>query len=289
MKKGRYMNGSRFAFIILHYLNYEDTANCIESILHNVKAEEKEIVVVDNASPNGSGKKLKDRYEGTQHVTVIFNSRNDGFARGNNVGFRYAKENLNPDYIILINNDTVIKQADFCEKIDLVHSESGFAVLGPQIISMVDGINQNPVPYALPTKWKVIRRLGMFCAMYLLSFVGCDGILSREKRRSDGENSLPSDYQLHGSCLIFSPEYISRFNGLYDGTFMYCEEDVLKYACVKNHLKMVYSGQVSIFHKEASATGKAFGEGVSKRKFYYKNTMHSLTELLLLMCGMRSF
>ena len=43
------------AFVILHSLALEETKVCVESILHGVEGE-KQIVLVDNASPNGSGK-----------------------------------------------------------------------------------------------------------------------------------------------------------------------------------------------------------------------------------------
>ena len=76
-------------FVILHYMALEETVVCVESILHNVEGE-KRIVVVDNASPNGSVKQLRERYEDEPLVDVIETGKNLGFARGNNFGYRYA-------------------------------------------------------------------------------------------------------------------------------------------------------------------------------------------------------
>ncbi len=52
------------------------------------------IVIVDNASPDKSGALLKEHYKNDDHVEVLLNQENLGFARGNNVGFRYAEKNM---------------------------------------------------------------------------------------------------------------------------------------------------------------------------------------------------
>lgn len=249
--------------------------------------ENKKIIIVDNASQNESGKELEKKYRDSQVVKVVINTKNLGFAKGNNIGFVKAKMEFNPGYIILINNDTIINQSNFCDKINQVYCENHFAVLGPKIISLVDGINQNPVPYTLSTRTRVLRRLIMFCILYISSYFHIDQKLSREKRKSVDSSVIPNNYQLHGSCLIFSSEYICQFNGLYADTFMYLEEDILKYICVKNNLKMIYCDEMEIFHKEGSSTKTANGIGIVKRRFYYKNTINSLLQLLLLMLNVK--
>ncbi len=134
----------KVCFVILHYIVIDDTIECIESIFNNIKYENYNIVVVDNKSPNSSGKTLKDKYEKNDRVTVILNNENSGFARGNNVGYRYAKAILKAYFIILINNDTIIKQNDFIDKIINTYKETKYYVLGPNIISTKNNLQQNP-------------------------------------------------------------------------------------------------------------------------------------------------
>lgn len=50
------------------------------------------IVIVDNASANGTGRELQQLYQGAENIYVILNPENLGFARGNNVGFEFAKK-----------------------------------------------------------------------------------------------------------------------------------------------------------------------------------------------------
>ena len=59
---------------------------------------------------------------------------------------------------------------------------------------------------------------------------------------------------LHGCFLIFSPEYVSRFDGLDDRTFLYKEEQLLYLRILRNKLKTVYNPELIILHNESSAT-----------------------------------
>ena len=72
-------------FVILHYLSEKMTIECIDQLEKIKGTSDINIVVVDNASANGSGKRLKERYEKTSYCTVLLNAENMGFAKGNNV------------------------------------------------------------------------------------------------------------------------------------------------------------------------------------------------------------
>ena len=126
------MGKTKFVFVILNYITENDTIECVDSIINNCKENNFEIVIVDNDSPNKSGINLKNRYKDKKLIHVIISKKNLGFANGNNLGFKYAKEKLNPDFIILCNSDTQVLYNDFCEKIEKKYNEIKFAVLGPK-------------------------------------------------------------------------------------------------------------------------------------------------------------
>ena len=69
-----------FGFVVLHYGGIETTKECIAGIQY-ICGENSEIVVVDNCSPDGSGRKLQDYYIDQKEVYVLLNSSNLGFAR----------------------------------------------------------------------------------------------------------------------------------------------------------------------------------------------------------------
>lgn len=280
------------SFVILHYMTLEDTVECVESIQNNVDYEDYSIVIVDNGSKNNTGKILEDKYSKEDNIKVILNNDNLGFAKGNNIGFQYSKYKLNPDFIVMINNDTVIEQNEFCRQIINEYNNTKFDIAGPKIISLIDNKLQNPVPVKLKNKKDIQKKLMKFNILLVLNLVGIDSMVqsikskikdvkNKENRGVEVENL--SDYQLHGSCMIFSKNYIKNYEGLYEKTFMYCEEDILKYISQRDNLVMKYFSNIEIYHKEDSATNEILKKELLKRRFYYKYSINSCKHLIALM------
>src|SRR5690606_33369348 len=84
---------------------------------------------------------------------------------------------------------------------------------------------------------------------------------------------------LHGACMIFDPVYVRKYTGLYSNTFMYMEEYILNYIAEKENLKIVYSPDIQILHKEDSSTNAVYKKESKKRLFVYENSRKSLKEL----------
>ena len=109
------------AFVILHYRAADMTRKCVERI--KALEGDKKIVIVDNASPNGTGQELLDEYTEDSEIKVILNPENSGFAKGNNMGVRWVQENVPADFVVVLNNDVEILQKDFCPKVEAESEE----------------------------------------------------------------------------------------------------------------------------------------------------------------------
>ena len=146
----------KVAFLILHYNEIMLTQKAIESII-KMKGD-RCIVIVDNCSPNGSGKRLVDRYcsnqndHNSQHygneateiystrfedvdLHIILNQENGGFSKGNNLGYRYIKKYLNVDFIVALNNDISFPQRDFIYILDDIYKKDIFYLAGPDVFT----------------------------------------------------------------------------------------------------------------------------------------------------------
>jgi GT2 family glycosyltransferase len=281
-------SAKKVCFLILHYQTIEDTKECINSILANIEYENYNIIVVDNGSPNGTGKKLVELYKNNPKVKIIISENNLGFARGNNLGFKYIKNNFNADFIVMINNDTIMQDQNFIKKIIEEYEREPYHILGPKIISLVNQKNQNPMPVTQKSIKEVKRNIFKLRILLLSNYLRLEGFLRKiketliKKVESDDLNQV-NDYMLHGSCLVFSKDYIKKYDGLYDRTFLYGEENILYFISKRDNLKMRYSENAFIYHKEDSATNSVLKAGNQKRRFFYKHSLNSLKELYKLM------
>ncbi len=291
----------KFVFVILHYKNYYNTIQCIDSILENIIYNNFDIVVVDNCSANGSAEKIKEKYYRNSKINVLIRQCNTGYAKGNNFGCEYAKKNLNPDFLCVLNNDTTIEQQDFITKIINKHHDDPFDILGPDIISM-DGLHQNPLRQKQLNIEEVNKRISHYRSFLFLNRMHIEEILmkivrpfkkkSAFKEMIDNKKENYEEEQrnivLHGSCLVFSKSFFeNKENVFFDKTFMYAEEYILAFLAEKYECCLLYYPEVSIHHKECGSIEVSFGQDSKKRNFEYTNALKSYKELkkLMMSCG----
>lgn len=92
---------NKISFVILSYNEQKITQECIDSIRHNCKNIDYELIVIDNASSDGSAEWLLEQKD----IKVKLNNQNVGFPRGCNEGIELADPNSD---IFLLNNDTLV-------------------------------------------------------------------------------------------------------------------------------------------------------------------------------------
>lgn len=278
---------ARFGFVILHYLAYDMTCECVDNLLTRFGAYDIHIVIVDNASPNGTGKQLVDRYAGNDRVTVLLADDNLGFARGNNLGYDWLLAHYDPDFAIVMNNDVLIEQDEFLRLIPHVYNQSHFAVLGPDIWSTRAKKHQNPYEAAPISDELLLRRLNVLkkrvawsTPMALFQYVRertwgklVPWIIASLKKCVAGQPQSPTplyseehtDAVLHGACYIFSRQFIdTRQYCFCPDTFLYVEEDILYDDCMRLGLKMLYSPELRVEHLEDVATDALSGNDFLK-------------------------
>lgn len=283
----------KIGFVILHYRVINETIACIESIIKNIDTKNYQIIVVDNASNNGSGEQLEQTYAGNNKVEVIICTENKGFSGGNNIGFEYAKKKYACDFICMLNNDTELIQNDFFAQVLKEYKISNFAVLGPEIHLLDDSVCYYPKQILkLKEIDKDRERVKKLLFKNKLFIESIDLTMKRfimkminwEKRRSQYREDNPIDprmemVRLHGCCFIFSPQYIAQFDGLENRTFFYGEEDILFVRLVRNQLLSVYQPLVKIKHAEQAATSAMMKKGYKKRRFTYETHLQTLDML----------
>ena len=93
----------RTSIVIVTYGNRDLTRLCLDAVLRNSLVPNYEVIVVDNASTDGTPAMLREIASARENVRLILNDRNLGFAAANNQGLRAASG----ERLVLLNNDTV--------------------------------------------------------------------------------------------------------------------------------------------------------------------------------------
>lgn len=294
-------------FLILHYKTNEHTDTCIEYIIRNCDTESFHIVVVDNASPMESWNMLLEKYDSDNRVTLLRNEKNLGFARGNNVGFKYAKEKFNPQFICMINNDAYLLDKNIFEKLKKEFLISKFAVAGPQITTSDGRKTSNPFICSIPSidwlKYMIRKRkFEILCARFglyekvcpfttkilkklnILQPPQCVEVVPMSIDSRENETIFESKAYyvgLHGAALFFSPEYIKMFDGIDDRTFLGGEELILYTKVLCSNLVTVYLPDIHMYHVVGGSSTQIANKKRTPSVFYHSLQSYILSKEIL--------
>lgn len=279
-------------FVVLHYMVKDETISCVKN-LQTLRGEKK-IVIVDNSSPDGSGKQLKEMFAEYDDIDVILNTENVGFARGNNVGCSFARKEYDPDFYVVMNNDVEITQDNFIMRIEDMWEKEGFDILSPDIYSSTGKVHQSPkslnrmtldrarklqAQYEKKLKSKIIVPL----RCYIKQIAVLKLIYNKNKTNNLGIDYAKIYYNvpLHGACFIFSKNFMqSRTTAFFSDTFFYFESEILDYECQKYGYKAMYDPSIAVLHHQNVSTNVAYKNAIKKVKFMNEQNYNSITAFL---------
>jgi N-acetylglucosaminyl-diphospho-decaprenol L-rhamnosyltransferase len=121
------MTRSTLSIVIVSYNARAHLDACLASLAANAPRTPHEILVVDNASTDGSAAAVRDGWPG---VRLLALEQNRGFAAGNNAGIRSSSGQL----VLLLNSDTVVPSGAIDTLIERLHAHPPAAVAGPRLV-----------------------------------------------------------------------------------------------------------------------------------------------------------
>ena len=154
--------------------------------------------------------------------------------------------------------------------------------MGPKILLRDDEVcTMNGEMITLARLKKYLRNLKI---KLFLNYLHIDELVLKMKKESIIDTSFVDerreDVVLHGCCLVFSPVFIRKFDGLDEKTFLYCEEEFLYLKIKKNNMLTVYNPELLIYHNEGVSTKTVSKSNFKKRRFRYKKLIEANKILL---------
>lgn len=233
------MDDPLVSIIILNWNGWKDTLECLESIF-KIDYSNYDIIVVDNHSHDDSINQLKN-YSVNNNFKLIENEENYGFAEGNNIGIRYALKYLNPEYILLLNNDTVVDENFLKELTCAGEKNSKIGILGPKIYSY-----DNPdIIWSAGCKisWKLAR-----------------GIQIGSGKTDECQYNSPVEVEyISGSAFLIKTDVIKKIGFMDNTYFLYFEESDWTLNANQAGYKSLYVPTAKVWHKVSRSGG-----GISK-------------------------
>jgi GT2 family glycosyltransferase len=189
------MNNPKIFILILHYGEQEDTLECLKS-LEKLDYPNFKVLAIDNDSSHRLGD-LNFNYK----ITKLVNAENRGFSGGNNIGIKYALDN-GADYILLLNNDTVIEPGFLKILVEEGEKNEKTGILGPVIYKLgtnkphfaggkinwfytgakhVPGASDYITGACFLIKRKVIKKIGLMPEEYFLYFEDAEWCLKARR------------------------------------------------------------------------------------------------------------
>jgi GT2 family glycosyltransferase len=201
---------ARVSVVIVVWNAKKYVLECLESLREHCAHVCSEVIVVDNASTDGSAELVEERFP---EFKLIRNPANFGFAKANNIGIAQSSG----DYICLVNSD--VKFLDDCisPMIEYLSENQAVAMVGPKMLSPDGKVWRSTMRF--PTIWNYFcRALGVDMAFKKSRFFG--GLLMSD---FDHKTTTPVEV-LNGWFVVVRRSAMDRVGPLDPQFFMYGED-----------------------------------------------------------------
>jgi GT2 family glycosyltransferase len=222
------------SIIIVNWNSTGFLLKCLESIYPYSHESEFEVIVVDNASPDGDIGMVRGRYE---DVVVIESPVNVGFARANNLGFRASRG----EYVVFLNPDTVLINPAFDLMLRQVRSLPAAGAVGCTLLNEDHSLQTSAIQ-TFPT---ILNQL-LDVNIVRNRFPGCH-LWNIAPLFAASTEPCPVEV-ISGACIMFRREVFAQIGQFSEEYFMYAEDLDLCYKAAKAGFTNYYIPQGRIIH-----------------------------------------
>ncbi len=239
--------------VIVNYNTRDDLARCLDSIAASDGRYAYDVVVVDNASQDGSAEMVRAEYP---WVRLVVSERNGGYAYANNLGLRLlgygAQEGASarPRYALLLNPDTILPPDGLDAMIAYVDAHPEIGAAGPRLVRR-DGSLDRACRRGFPTP-----------SVSFYHLVGLSKLFPRSPRFGRYNMTYLDERQetevdaVVGAFMLMRSEALEQAGLLDESFFMYGEDLDLCYRIKQRGWQIRYYPQVTVLHVKGASSRK---------------------------------
>ncbi|MFD2614071.1 glycosyltransferase family 2 protein [Paenibacillus gansuensis] len=233
----------KLSVIIVNYNTAELTVDCIASVLKSRMDSEYEIILVDNASSDGTVARVREQFP---QVRVIVNEDNLGFAKANNIGIKVAQG----EHILLLNSDTLVETNTLDYMAKFMDENPKVGAAGCKVL-LPDGRLDKACKRGFPTPSASFY--------YAFGFAKLFPKVKRFNQYQLGYLSPDEKYPvdcLVGAFMMVRRETINQVGLLDEEFFMYGEDIDWCYRMKQAGWEIYYNPAVKILHLKGASSRK---------------------------------
>ena len=174
---------------------------------------------------------------------LIKSEKNHGFSGGNNLGIKFAQNSIKSDYILLLNNDTVVENGFLEPMVEISESSKDIGFVGPKTY------------FYHPYPEKIIQITGGGAIDLKKAKTFQRGY--QEKEKDQYTESVDLGY-IGGSCVLVKKEVLDKIGLLDERYFMYWEDTDWSYQGYREGYRSVYQPESIIWHKHGASSKPYF-------------------------------
>jgi len=255
----------QLSVIILNYNVRYFLELCILSVQNALVEIDSEIIVIDNNSQDDSCEMMKTRFP---NVSLIQNSDNLGFSKGNNIAVAQAKG----EYICVLNPDTVVAEDTFIKILAFAQRQKKLGIIGCKLI---DG-SGNFLPESkrgVPTPWVAFTKIAGIYKLFPKSKLFDQYYAGHLDENQTGKVDI-----LVGAFMFMKRDLYLEVGGFDEDCFMYSDDVDLSYVVTKKGKSNFYFHETTVIHYKGESTVKdgtymkRFQESMN---FFYKKHLKS--------------
>lgn len=241
----------QLSVIILNYNVKYFLETCIKSVQKALQNIEGEIIVIDNASTDGSKEMMHKQFP---EILYLFQNENLGFPKGNNIGVAHAKG----EFICILNPDTIVPED--CFEI-LLHDYETLDNPGIIGCKLIDGSGQflAESKRGIPTPWVALTKV-----LGLYKLFPNNKLFNRYYAQHLDENQSGQVSILVGAFMLLKRKLYIEIGGFDEGCFMYSDDIDLSYSALKKGFNNYYIPKTTVIHFKGESTLK---DGTYMKRF----------------------
>lgn len=231
------------SIIIVNWNTRDALRSCLQSIYRQAGEISFNVVVIDNASTDGSAEMVKAQFP---QVTLIENMENRGFASANNQGITTAKGR----YVLLLNSDTIVLNRAIAKMVSFADDNPEAGIVGCRVL--------NPDKSLQRTCFMFPSILNMLLSSsYLYKIFPRSRIFARERMTWWDRSDVQEVDVVTGCCMLARREAIEHVGLMDERFFMYGEETDWCYRFKKAGYKVLFTPGAEIIHLGGESSKQA--------------------------------